>query len=162
MSSAARWDSRAWVRRGGQHIGKLPGVPIVDPADYDKLMAKYAARRRGRPLSDVYLGSGIAMCGRCGARLYGRPRGDSVTYRDGEVKRVYSCMRTHGGCNRLALDQRGLDEHARAARHQALHRNLSRLRPYPDQAPCMVSMALSRVDSPAARRPRGRTVTCWR
>ena len=73
----------------------------------------FAARRPGRPPSDAYLCSGVAVCGRCGNRLHGRPR--SGRYEDdGETHREYWCGPKPPGCMGISVDQRALDELAAA------------------------------------------------
>jgi site-specific DNA recombinase len=77
----------------------------------------YAAPRRGRPNSPAYLCSGIAVCGMpdCGRPLHGRPRKNMKPYDDGSVRRQYWCgPYWRGGCARIAVDQRDLDEAAAA------------------------------------------------
>jgi site-specific DNA recombinase len=97
-------------------VGRLPGEPIVTEEDFDRACAVYAARRRGRPNSWRYLCVGIARCGveGCGRPLYGRPRNNVKPYPDGAVNRQYWCPKGHGGCGRIAVDQRALDEAAEA------------------------------------------------
>jgi len=97
-------------------VGHLPGKPIITEDDFDAVIAMYASRRRGRPSSWHYLCAGIATCGveGCGRTLHGRPRNNVKPYPDGEVRRQYWCPKTHGGCGRIAIDQRGLDEAATA------------------------------------------------
>jgi len=97
-------------------VGRLPGQPILTEEDFDQVCAIYAARRRGRPNSWHYLCAGIARCGveSCGRPLYGRPRNNVKPYPDGAVNRQYWCPKTHGGCGRIAIDQRALDEAAAA------------------------------------------------
>ena len=97
-------------------VGRLPGEPIVSEEDFDAVIAMYTARRRGRPSSWHYLCAGIATCGveGCGRTLHGRPRNNMKPYPDGEVNRQYWCPKTHGGCGRIAVDQRRLDEAAAA------------------------------------------------
>jgi site-specific DNA recombinase len=97
-------------------VGRLPGQPIVTEEDFDRVCAIYATRRRGRPNSWHYLCAGIARCGveGCGRPLYGRPRNNVKPYPDGAVNRQYWCPKTHGGCGRIAIDQRALDEAATA------------------------------------------------
>ncbi len=96
-------------------VGHLPGEPIVSVEDFDAVVAKYTARRRGRPNSWHYLCSGIVMCGDegCGRPLYGRPRKNVKPYPDGAVNRQYWCPKPFG-CGRIAIDQRALDEAAAA------------------------------------------------
>ncbi len=97
-------------------VGHLPGKPIITEDDFDAVIAMYTSRRRGRPSSWHYLCAGIATCGveGCGRTLHGRPRNNVKPYPDGEVRRQYWCPKTHGGCGRIAIDQRSLDEAAAA------------------------------------------------
>jgi DNA invertase Pin-like site-specific DNA recombinase len=94
-------------------VGQLPGKPIVEAEEFDRLYAAYAARRQGRR-STVYLCSGIAVCGRpnCGKPLHGRARKDLKPYDDGSTRREYFCGPQPTGCGRLMIDQRGLDHAA--------------------------------------------------
>lgn len=95
-------------------VGRLPGDPILTEEEWGRVCSAFTARKRGRPNSPVYMCSGIAACGLCGRPLHGRPRANLRAYPDGDVKREYWCgPSTGGGCGRLAIDQRGLDEHAR-------------------------------------------------
>ena len=95
-------------------VGHLPGKSIVTEEDFDAVTAVYTSRRRGRPNSWHYICSGIAVCGveGCGRRLEGRPLANMKPYPDGEVRRQYWGPKTHGGCGRNTMDQRGLDEAA--------------------------------------------------
>jgi len=96
-------------------VSRLPGEPIISEEDFDQVVAKYAARRRGRPKSPIYLCTGIAVCGRCGTRLGGRTCPKLRPYPDGSVHRQYWCpKRTYNGCGKLFVDQRALDEAAGA------------------------------------------------
>ena len=97
-------------------VGHLPGEPVITEEDFDAVIAIYTFRRRGRPSSWHYLCAGVATCGveGCGRTLHGRPRNNVKPYPDGEVKRQYWSPKTHGGCGRIAIDQRGLDEAAEA------------------------------------------------
>jgi hypothetical protein len=48
-------------------------------------------------------------------RLAGRPRANMLPYPDGSVRRQYQCSPSgKGGCGKIAIDQRGLDEAAAA------------------------------------------------
>jgi site-specific DNA recombinase len=91
-------------------VGRLPGMPIISEEDFDQVMAKFAARRRGRPVSPIYLCSGIAVCGRCGTSLGGRPVPSYRPHPDGSVYRQYWCK----GCTKLFVGQLDLDEAAAA------------------------------------------------
>jgi DNA invertase Pin-like site-specific DNA recombinase len=96
-------------------VGRLPGKPIIDEDVFEQVVAKYAARRSGRPKSPAYLCSGSAFCGRCGAQLSGRPAPSYRPYPDGSVYRQYWCNpRSYHGCGKLDVDQRALDEAAGA------------------------------------------------
>jgi site-specific DNA recombinase len=101
------------VVHNGVVVGHLPGEPILDQQTWERLNSLFASRRRGRPISDVYLCSGIVCCGHCGHRLTGRPRTGLKPYPDGEVRRQYWCQprAVHGGCGRITVDQRELDRH---------------------------------------------------
>ncbi|MCA1674676.1 MAG: recombinase family protein, partial [Actinobacteria bacterium] len=94
-------------------VSRLPGEPILDNETWERLNSLFASRRRGRPISDVYLCSGIVCCGHCGHRLTGRPRTILKPYPDGEVRRQYWCQprAVRGGCGRITVDQRELDRH---------------------------------------------------
>jgi site-specific DNA recombinase len=97
--------------------GHLPGEPIVTEADFDRVCAMYAARRRTEKRAEIYLCTGVAFCGRpgCGNPLRGSPESDMKPYPDGSVRREYRCGPTSGGgCRRISVDQRALDEAAGA------------------------------------------------
>jgi DNA invertase Pin-like site-specific DNA recombinase len=104
------------VVHNGVVVGHLPGEPILDNETWERLNTLFASRRRGRPLADVYLCSGIVRCGHCGHRLTGRPRTWLKPYPDGEVRRQYWCQprAVRGGCGRITIDQRELDRHVAA------------------------------------------------
>lgn len=96
----------------GQIVGKADGEPVLDRATWDRLRSNIASRKRGRPAT-VYLLSGIIRCGKCGQRLYGRPRTSGKPYEDGEVRRQYWCAvhpgKQDSGCGKLCIDQRFAD-----------------------------------------------------
>jgi hypothetical protein len=98
--------------------GRLPGEPIVTEADFDRVCAMYAGRRRGEPNSETYLCTGVAFCGRpgCGKPLTGHPVAALKPYEDGSVRRQYRCGPSVNGrgCGKISVDQRGLDEVAGA------------------------------------------------
>lgn len=98
-------------------VSRLPGEPIIPEEDFDRVVAKYAARRRGRPASSAYICSGIAVCGVCGNKLTGRPLKTRPPYEDGSVRREYwCCPRAYreNCCGKLFVDQRALDKAAKA------------------------------------------------
>jgi DNA invertase Pin-like site-specific DNA recombinase len=70
---------------------------IVTPDEWKACVATLEDRRgkRNNPeftrLHAKYLLSGIARCGECGARLYGKPRYEQNTYQ-------YRCLKIEGGC----------------------------------------------------------------
>lgn len=106
----------------GETLGRIPGEPIFDEDTWADLNALFAARRRGRPASDVYVCSGMAVCGLCEHQLTGRTRPNVDPYRDGEVRRQYWCHLRRNrkkvgkktGCARISVDQRALDKHVKA------------------------------------------------
>ena len=110
-----RERNRGNIEHNGVVVARLPGDPVIDSATFERVLAKYAARRPGRPPSRDYVASGHAVCGLCGKRLGGRPRKDYAPYPDGSVRRHYWCSpSTYGGCGKVVIDQRELDEAARA------------------------------------------------
>ncbi len=104
------------VVHNGVVVGHLSGEPILDNETWERLNTLFASRRRGRPLSDVCLCSGLVYCGHCGHRLTGRPRASLKPYPDGEVRRQYWCQPrvVRGGCGRITVDQHELDRHVGA------------------------------------------------
>lgn len=99
----------------GEILGTLPGKPLIERADWDRVVAMFAARRRGRPESDAYQSSGVIVCGLCGKSLTGRPMRHMARYPDGGVRRQYWCQprAVDSGCGRITVDQRGADETVR-------------------------------------------------
>lgn len=94
-------------------VGRIAGEPIIQEEDFDQIVAKYAARRLGRPVS--YLCSGLAICGLCRNKLMGRPVAAMRPYDDGSVRREYWCsLKEKEGCGKVYVDQRALDEAAEA------------------------------------------------
>jgi hypothetical protein len=113
-----RERNRGNLEHCGVIVARLPGEPVIDSATFDRIAAKYAARRTGRPFSAVYLCTGNAACAVCGRPLAGRPVTRRRPYPDGETAREYRCM-AHGkdgrpgGCGKVHVDQRALDAEAR-------------------------------------------------
>jgi site-specific DNA recombinase len=101
------------ITYGGKPVSKVDGPTLFDPATHERIVAMFAARKRGRPISQAYLASGVAHCGLCGHRLSGRPRVTMKPYPDGSVRRQYHCQPRafDGGCGKIAVDQRDLDNH---------------------------------------------------
>jgi DNA invertase Pin-like site-specific DNA recombinase len=100
------------IVHNGQPVGEMSSTPILDRPTYDRIVALFAARRRGRPTSYVCSGKGLTQCSLCGSPLYGRPRSHHKAYDDGEPKREYWCSPANGGCSGVAIDQRALDDWA--------------------------------------------------
>jgi len=94
----------------GEVVGDLPGEPVLDRATWDRLQSSFAGRRRGRPATE-YLLSAFLTCGKCGAKLYGRPKSGRTYPEDGKVRREYWCQtsRKLPGCGALVIDVRYAD-----------------------------------------------------
>ncbi|WP_329063529.1 recombinase family protein [Amycolatopsis sp. NBC_01480] len=99
------------IEHEGEIVGTMPGEPIVDPVEFERLRALYAGRTRGRRPSGHYVGSGIATCPRCGKKLSGRPHVGE--YPDGQRRRQYACTKARGGCGKVAADVRAVDREIR-------------------------------------------------
>ncbi|KIA63062.1 zinc ribbon domain-containing protein [Nocardia vulneris] len=97
----------------GEIVAKAAGTPIVAEKDWDRLMALFASRQRGRPNSETYLCSGLVFCDLCGHHLSGRPKANLRPYPDGKMRRQYWCQKRaiNGGCGKITIDQRELDKH---------------------------------------------------
>jgi len=114
-----RERNRGNIGHCGVIVARLPGEPVIDSGTFDRIAAKYAARRAGRPFSRAYLASGHAVCAVCGKPLSTRPVSRRRAYPDGEVAREYWCKkytqpgRPAGGCGTVRIDQRALDGAAR-------------------------------------------------
>jgi site-specific DNA recombinase len=80
---------------------RLPDEPILDENTYRRIVALYAARRRGRQPSGRYTLTGIAICGLCDSGLAGRPV-------SGTSRRHYWCK----SCRRIFIDVARLDDWA--------------------------------------------------
>ncbi len=106
-----RERNRGNLEHCGVIVAKLPGEPVIDSATFDRLSAKYAARRAGRPYTRTYLASGAAICAVCRLALTGRPVPRRRPYPDGSVAREYRCCKKVGtaACGTVAIDQRALD-----------------------------------------------------
>lgn len=103
-----------------EHDGEVVGVianytPVIDPEQFDRVMAIFRSRRRGRPLSTAALGSGLLRC-HCGATVRTRPK---YTRTRGTVM-TYFCVKQRGGCGHLSIDQEQVDALVRGAVIRAL------------------------------------------
>lgn len=100
------------VEHKGEIVGEMPGTPIVDRREFDRLRALLAGRKGGHRPGQHYLASGIALCGVCGKPLSARPHVGS--YPDGQRRRQYSCTKARRGCGKVAVDMRAVDRELRA------------------------------------------------
>jgi DNA invertase Pin-like site-specific DNA recombinase len=96
------------VEHHGVLVASMDGDPIVDPADFERLRSMFAARRRGRVAGRDYLGTGILLCGWCGAKLTSHPDGRK-TYKDGTKRASYFCAKEKRGCGKVHADVRSVD-----------------------------------------------------
>jgi hypothetical protein len=108
-----RERNRGNLEHCGMIVAKLPGEPVIDSATFDRIAAKYAARRPGRPFTRTYLCSGATVCAACRHPLATRPVPRRRPYPDGQVARQYWCKKYTGGCGTVHVDQRDLDAAAR-------------------------------------------------
>jgi site-specific DNA recombinase len=97
--------------------------PIVKPEEWRVCVATLEQRRTKRRDHDFsrlhakYLLSGIARCGECGSKLYGKADKSGTTYR-------YICAEREGGCNGIKRAGPALDEHVEALFLEATRRAL--------------------------------------
>lgn len=104
-----------YARLGKELLGRLPGEPILDPADWQELQALIASRR-GRPPAQIFLCTGKVpiRCWNCEAVLTQRQSSHGVKYPGtSEVKRSYLCDKMEGGCGKTIADRHVLDGHIR-------------------------------------------------
>jgi site-specific DNA recombinase len=98
------------IEHEGTIVGRVKDEdPILDERLWDDLQVVFAGRRRGRaPDTRNYIATGLIHCGHCGRSLTGRPR---ARYRpDGTQVTEYYCHKPRGGCGRLCVDARYVDE----------------------------------------------------
>jgi DNA invertase Pin-like site-specific DNA recombinase len=97
----------------GVVVSRMPGNPIVDEQEFERLRAFLNGRKVGTGPKAAYLASGIACCAVCGATLSGRPQ-SSRCYPDGQVRRQYVCRKTRkGGCGKVSVDARAVETEIR-------------------------------------------------
>jgi DNA invertase Pin-like site-specific DNA recombinase len=90
------------VHRGEIVEGKrLAGTPILDEKTFNRLVALFSARRRGRQPSGRYTATGFVICGNCGAGMNGRP----VSHRN---SRQYWCAH----CRKVSISAAKLEDWA--------------------------------------------------
>jgi site-specific DNA recombinase len=100
-------------------------TPIVTPDEWKACVATLEARRTKRRNHDYsrlhakYLLSGIARCGECGNKMYGKMFGTD----EGSVYR-YVCPEREGGCGGIKRVGKPLDEHVEALFLEATRRAL--------------------------------------
>lgn len=97
--------------------------PIVTPAEFwacIDVLEESRTRRHDHDFSRnhaKYLLSGIARCGECGAKIYGKAGKDDAPYR-------YQCVKELGGCGGIKRVGPPLDTHVIALFLEATRRNL--------------------------------------
>ncbi len=102
LSSADRRETKnLWRPDHVLYVDGKPVIgdwqPIVTPEEWRACIATLEKRRSKRRAHDYsrlhakYLLSGIARCGKCGTKLYGKFQTDDTTYR-------YLCLKREGGC----------------------------------------------------------------
>jgi len=88
--------SLAGLREHNGQLVKAPWPAIIDPDMHHRIRARVAANvNAGRRAARRYLLTGIAYCGRCGAKMVGR----TSKVRGGMN---YLCLKLYGGCNGLS------------------------------------------------------------
>ncbi|MER5913141.1 recombinase family protein [Streptomyces sp. NPDC001982] len=109
-----------WLPDHVLYVDGLPVVgdwtPIVTPEEWRACVATLEERRRPREgfhsysrESAKYLLSGIARCGECGARMYGKV--DYASKKAGKEIHRYQCISREGGCGALKRVGPPVDEY---------------------------------------------------
>jgi hypothetical protein len=96
------------IEYDGELISRMPGDPVIGERDWLRLRALVESRRRGRPHSQRYLGSGVLRCGGCGTKMSGH----TASTRGRELRR-YICHAHRGGCG-VTIEMTGTDRELRA------------------------------------------------
>jgi site-specific DNA recombinase len=96
--------------------------PIVTPEEWKACVATLEARRSGETneytrLHAKFLLSGIARCGECGARMYGRVDPGTERY-------AYRCLAREGGCGAIRRHGPAVDKHVEELFLEATRRSL--------------------------------------
>jgi len=117
-SVLSRPTNAGLVERDGAVVATMPGEPIVDPDKFERLRAKYAARRRGRVAGEVghgYVATGILRCGQpdCGTRMSAR-KAEGVYKGTVDRRQYYTCAKERRGCGGVNADLRSVDWELRA------------------------------------------------
>ena len=102
----------------GTIVGHLADIePIITQEEHEALVAKFTARKRGRPATEGYLLSGgLLFCGRCGNNMAGRPYAHRL-HADGTPTHAYRCVIRNlgsGQCGRLGIELRKAETEVRA------------------------------------------------
>lgn len=109
----ARARNFGLIEHNGEIIGTLDEEPAAhrDPKRarelYDLVHAKMAGAKRGRPVSDKRLLTGIALCGNCGRHINSRTRAGRY-YTDGQPRVMYYCPWPRG-CGKVSIAQPDTD-----------------------------------------------------
>lgn len=94
------------IEHRGVVVGEIADhEPTIDPEVFDRVQAKFAARKRGRPAGKTNVGSGLIHHSACGAPMRSRPR----YRRSGEAIPTYRCNPPEG-CNGMQIDQEPVDK----------------------------------------------------
>lgn len=103
----ARPRNAGLVEHNGQIVGTFDENPPVDRKTYDRMAAKMAGAKRGRPMSRKRLLTGIALCGNCGRHMNSRNRAGKY-YTDGVERIMYYCPAGRG-CGKVSIAQPDAD-----------------------------------------------------
>lgn len=94
----------------GAIVGRFPGEPILDEADWQELISLVHSRSPGRPASPEYLCTKRVRCGNCGSTVSGlnQPgRPSPSKYRC--TKRFANAKGGEWGCGKTVADRAALD-----------------------------------------------------
>lgn len=91
------------------HPGRYPG--ILDRDVYDQIVADYAGRHRGRPVSNI--ATGFVLCAKCKRTLNAKTMYVAHRNPDGSAVKVYICVKGLGGCDQI-IDWYDLNSYVKA------------------------------------------------